>query len=91
MPNSAKYRHTPISSYRPLQLRVELHQKDLRINHVLVQIWGMVLDPVLVGGHVPGLKSNRRLFGVQLAEKAPTCRHSSQTAVQKSQYLVKCP
>ena len=66
---------------RPLQHSVELHQKDLRIIPVLVYIWGLVLDPVLLSGHVSRLKSNRRVLAVRRVTLAPTCRYSSQTAV----------
>ena len=37
--NSAKYRPTTIPTLLPLQHGVELHQKDLRINLVLVHFW----------------------------------------------------
>ena len=60
------------TGYRPLQLANELHQKDLRINPVLVYIWGMVLEGVFTGGHVSGLKSNRPVIGVPQVELAPT-------------------
>ena len=63
-----------ITEYRPLQLHVELHQKDLRINLYLVHILGMVLRHVSGGGHLSGLKSNRPLFEVQTVTLAPTCR-----------------
>ena len=77
----------PIPTTRPLQLATELHQKDLRIIPNLVYIWGPVWEGVLEGGHLSGLKSNRRLFVVPRVEKAPTCRNSSQTAVSKSRLI----
>ena len=84
VPNSAKYRPTRATADQPLQKNTELHQKDLRINLVLVYILGMVLEGVPKGGHYSGLKSNRPVFGVPRVELAPTCRYFSQTAVSKS-------
>ena len=82
--NSVKYRPTVPYTVPPFQQRTELHQFYLRINLELVHILGMVLRHVLQGGHVLGLKSNRRLFGVPAVINPSTCRYSSHNAVSKS-------
>ena len=66
---------------QPFQQPSELHQKDLRINWYFVHIQGPVHEAVSTGGHVSGLKSNRRVLEVPQVELTPTCRYSSQTAV----------
>ena len=63
VPNRPKQCQTAIPTMLPLQQPSELHQKDLRINLVLVHIPGTALRHVLRGGHILGLKSNRRGIG----------------------------
>ena len=72
---------------RPLQQLDELHQKDLRINHVLVHIWGLVwrVDPE--GGHYSSLVPNRRVLRVRRVTFTPTCRYFSHTAVSTFRLL----
>ena len=79
--NSAKYRPTGSTPARPFHQRDELHQKDLRKSPENVHIQGPVLEAVSRGGHVSRLKSNRQVLRVPRVTLAPTCRHSSQTAV----------
>ena len=71
--NSAKYRPTAKYSDTPLQRNTELHQKDLRISLYLVHILGSAREAVSWGGHLSGLKSNRRQFAVPRVELSPTC------------------
>ena len=47
-------------------------------------IWGLVWEGVLRGGHVSGLKSNRRDFGVPAVINPSTYRHSLPTAVSNN-------
>ena len=87
--NSVKYRPTRRLPWRPLQFDGELHQKDLRILLYLGHIWGPAWRHVSTGGHVPGLKSNRRLFHVPAVINPPTCRHSGHNAVSKKSLILR--
>ena len=71
--NSAKYRPTVLPRASRLQLPGELHQKDLRINLVFMHILGLRMRHVPEGGHVLGLKSNRRVLAVPTLINPPTC------------------
>ena len=48
---------------------------------IFLHILGPGTEAVLLGGHVLGLKSNRRDIGVPRVNNGSTYRYSSQTAV----------